>query len=93
LIAAAALPVARAARLRPEVAGDGGDVFDDLGVERLRMDPWRFARLVAVAAGAAVSLAGVAQDDPVDGFFRGACEGLACLGGFAALGKFLGLRR
>lgn len=90
LLIAAAVPTIRATRLRPEIAGPAGDVFDDLG---FRLEPWRFAGLVAVGVGLAVWLAGIAQGDPIDGLLRGVLEGLACLGGFAVLGRYLGLRR
>ena len=93
LLAGAAVPLLAAARVRPQLAGPAGDVFDDLGVERLRTDPWRFARRVALGVGAAVWLAGIAQGDPIDGLLRGVFEGVACLAGFAALGRYLGLRR
>jgi hypothetical protein len=93
LLALAAVPTTGATRLRPRVAGKAGDVFDDLGLERYRDDPWRFARHVAVGVGAAVWLAGIVQGDPIDGAIRGCAEALACLGGFAVLGRFLGLRR
>lgn len=93
LIVGAAVPLFAAARFRPQLAGAAGDVFDDLGLERLRTDPWRFACLVALAAGAAVWLAGIVQGDPIDGLLRGAFEAAACLAGFAALGRYLGLRR
>jgi hypothetical protein len=87
------VPMARAVRLRPLIAGQAGDVFDDLGVDRLRTDPWRFARRVALGVGLAVWLAGIAQADPLDGLLRGVFEGFACLAGFAVLGSYLGLRR
>jgi hypothetical protein len=90
LLLVAAVPTTRAARLRPEVAGAAGDVFDDLG---FRLEPWRFAWLVALGVGLAVWLAGISQGDPIDGLLRGVLEGLACLGGFAVLGRYLGLRR
>jgi HAAS domain-containing protein len=91
LLAAASVPALRAARLRPQVAGPAGDVFDDLGFEG--GDPWRLARWVALAVGGAVWLAGVVQGDPVDGLVRGTLEAAACFAGFAALGRYLGLRR
>jgi len=93
LLVAAAVPAARAARLRPRIAGGAGDVFDDLGVQRLRGAPWRFACGVALGVGLAVWLAGIVQADPIGGLIRGVLEGLACLGGFAVLGRYLGLRR
>jgi hypothetical protein len=93
LLCASFVPTLRAAQLRPQVAGDAGDVFDDFGIERLRREPWRFAQLVALAVGVAVWAAGIAHGDPFDGLLRGVLEGLACFGGFAALGRYLGLRR
>ena len=87
----ASVPAARAARFKPELAGSAGDVFDDLGVAS--GDPWRLACWVAAAVGAAVWLAGIVQGDPLDGFVRGILEAAACLAGFAALGRYLGLRR
>jgi hypothetical protein len=35
---------------------------------------------------------GAALDDPIDGAMRGAADALACLTGFAVLGRYLGLR-
>ena len=94
LLVLAAVPTTGAARLRPRVAGEAGDVFDDLGrLGRYRRDPWRFARRVALGVGLAVWLAGIVQGDPIDGAIQGLAEALACLGGFAAFGRFLGLRR
>ena len=93
LIGLAAIPTLGAARLRPKVTGEAGDVFDDLGLTGYRRDPWRFARRVALGVGLAVWIAGIAQSDPIDGAVRGVAEALACLGGFAAFGRFLGLRR
>jgi hypothetical protein len=93
LLALAALPALTATRVRPQVAGEAGDVFADVGLARFGGDPWRFARVVAVSVGSLVWLAGLVQGDPIDGFIRGVFEGLACLGGFAVLGRYLGLRR
>jgi hypothetical protein len=93
LLVLAALPTVAASRVRPKVAGEAGDVFADVGLARFGSDPWRFARFVAVGVGSLVWLAGIAQGDPIDGFIRGVFEGLACLGGFAVLGRYLGLRR
>ena len=87
----AAVPSTGAVLLRPRVAGDAGDVFDDLGFGRT--DPWRFARRVAFAAGIAVWVAGIVQGDPLDGALRGLMEAAVCLGGFAVFGRFLALRR
>ena len=93
VLAAATVPLLAAVRVRPQLAGSAGDVFDDFGLERLRTDPWRFACRVALAAGAAVWLGGILQGDPIDGLLRGVFESAACLAGFAALGRYLGLRR
>jgi len=87
----AALPTAAAARLRPRVDGAPGDVFDDLGFGRT--DPWRFARRVAFGLGLVVFLTAAVQGDPFDGALNGTAEALACLAGFAAFGRYLGLRR
>jgi hypothetical protein len=92
LLLLAAAPLLAASRLRPQVRGDAGDVFADVGL-RFGHDPWRFARLVAIAAGLLVWLAAAAQGDPLDGLIQGVFEGLACFAGFAALGRYLGLRR
>ncbi len=91
LLLGASVPAARAARFKPELAGSAGDVFDDLGLAS--GDPWRLACSVAAAVGAAVWLAGIVQGDPLDGLVRGIFEAAACLAGFAALGRYLGLRR
>jgi hypothetical protein len=91
LLVGASVPAVRAARFKPELAGSAGDVFDDLGLAG--GDPWRLARWIALAVGAAVWLAGIVQGDPLDGLVRGIFEAAACLAGFAALGRYLGLRR
>src|SRR5262245_28048467 len=90
LIVVAAVPAAGASRFRPQVAGEAGDLFDDLGFGRT--DPWRFARRVALALGLVVWLAATVQGDPLDGLIQGTAEALACLGGFAVFGRYLGLR-
>jgi hypothetical protein len=92
LLALAAAPALAATRLRPQVGGQPGDVFADVGAS-FGDDPWRFARLVSIAAGLVVWLAAAAQGDPFDGLIQGVFEGLACFGAFAVLGKYLGLRR
>jgi hypothetical protein len=81
-------------RLRPAAEGDAGDFVDDLGPFALpswRGHPWRPAVLIAAGVGVAVALAGVAGSDPYDGILRGMLNAGACLVGFAALGRFLGL--
>lgn len=95
-VAAASATTLRAARLRTQAAGAAGDLFDDLGPlvpARYRGRPWALAGAVAAAAGALVLVAGIVQADPFDGALRAGAEALACLGGFWALGKPLGLRR
>ena len=84
-----------AARLRPLARGSAGDLFDDLdGVvpARLQGRPWALACFVAGAVGLAVALSGALQADGIDGALRGLAEALACLIGFALLGRYLGLR-
>jgi hypothetical protein len=93
LLLLALAPILAASRLEARVAGEAGDVFDDLGLAALRDDPWRFALLVAAAAAALVWFAAAVQGDPIDGALQGSAEGAACLAGFAALGRYLGLRR
>ena len=85
LIVIAALPTAVATRLRPHVAGDPGDLFDDLGFART--GPWRFAGSVALGMGLVVFLAAAVQGDPFDGAINGTAEALACLAGFAAFSR------
>lgn len=83
-----------AARLRPAASGSAGDIFDDLGEwvpAPLGGHPWRLAVVVAAAVAVAIALAGVAGDDAFDGLARGLADGLACLAGFATLGRYLGL--
>jgi hypothetical protein len=93
LLALALVPTVRAAHMRPEIAGDAGDVFDDIGLVRYRAEPWRFARRVAVAVGLVVWLAAAVQGDPLDGLLNGIAEGIACLGAYAVLGRYIALRR
>lgn len=89
-VAVSAAALARAARLRPATAGSAvGDLATDLGRTE---SPWRLALLIAGAVALCIAAAGVVQDDPFDGLLRAVLDGLACLGGFAVLGRFLGLR-
>ena len=91
----AARSVRAATRLRPSSPGTAGDLLSDLGrfaPRRLTCDPWRLALLVAVALAATVALAGIVASDPYDGIIRGVLEAVACLAGFALLGRYLGLR-
>jgi len=83
-----------ASRVRPIAPGDAGDLFDDLGPvvpAWLRGRPWWVAMVIAAGVALAIALAGVAGDDPYDGIARGMVDGLVCLGGFATLGRYLGL--
>ena len=58
----------------------------------LRGRPWRFAIVVAAALGAVLVIAGIQASDGYDGALRGLLEASACLGGFALLGRYLGIR-
>jgi hypothetical protein len=84
-----------AARVRPVAGGQSGDLFDDLGPlvpKPLRGRPWTLAVLVAIGVAIAIAAAGVLQSDPYDGMLRGIADALACLTGFALLGRYLGLQ-
>jgi hypothetical protein len=84
-----------AARTLPAAEGSAGDLFDDLGAVvpgRLRGRPWWFAVTVAAGVALAITVAGFAGSDGYDGALRGLLDALACLGGFALLGRYLGLR-
>ena len=94
-IAADALALRRTGALRPQAAGDAGDVFDDLEPVfdrlplRLRGRPWRFCLLFAAAvAGVALLGGGVLNEGPRNAV----AEFVAVCAGFAALGRYLGLR-
>ena len=83
-------------RLRPVACGRAGDIFDDLGglvPSALRGHSWRLAAAIAATLALIITLAGVALSDAIDGALRGSADGLACLAGFALLGRCLGLRR
>lgn len=92
----AALPAAWAAhRLPPRLEGAAGDLGDDLGgllPAQLDAGGWGFALLVACAIALVIALAGLVQNDPYDGMLRGLADGAACLAGYVALGRYLGLR-
>jgi hypothetical protein len=93
----AAVPaLLHARRMTPQVDGPSGDLSDDLRrllPARLQAGSWRFALLVTGVVVLAITLAGVAQDDPFDGLLRGLVDGAACLAGYAMLGSYLGLSR
>jgi hypothetical protein len=99
MLVAAAPAVVRAARLRPHTAGPAGDLLADLGPLQpvaARIASGSVNRLAfIIAAGLAIvtALAGVAANDPYDGVLRGLLEGGAFLGGYAVLGRYLGIRR
>jgi hypothetical protein len=89
-VAVSALALARAARLRPVASGPAaGDLATDLGRTE---SPWRLALLIAGGVALCIAAAGIVQDDPFDGLLRAVLDALLCLGGFAVLGGFLGLR-
>lgn len=84
-----------AVRIRPTAGGPRGDVFDDLGrfvPTLLQGRSWLLALLVAGAVVVLVTVAGASANDPFDGAARGVADGIACLGCFALLGRYLGLR-
>ncbi len=96
LLSAAAVPSLRTAQIRPTLAGESGDIFDDLGPlvpSGLRRRPWLFAAGVAVVAATATLIDGLVGADGYDGAIRAVFEAAACLTGFAVLGRYLGLRR
>jgi hypothetical protein len=93
-IAAGALALRRTAALRPQTAGDAGDVFDDLApvLDRLPVElrgrPWRFCLLFAAGVGVLALLGGGLNEGPRNAV----AEFVAVCAGFAALGRYLGLR-
>lgn len=94
-IASAAPAVSAALRLRPKLEGQAGDLIDDLDAVvplKLAVSPWQLAVLLALAIAVLLTGAGIVQSDPYDGAARGIADGLACLAGFALLGRYLGLR-
>jgi hypothetical protein len=95
VLAVAAMAVGRTSRLRPQTTGSAGDVFDDVApiVDRLpfplRGHPWRFCLLVAATVAGAALLAGGVDEGPRNAV----AELVAVCAGFAALGRYLGLRQ
>jgi hypothetical protein len=83
-VAATLVPLAR---LRPATPGTAGNVFDDLPV-RLPRRPWLLCLGLAAVAGA-VTFAGGGLDE---GPRNAVVETVLVLGGFAILGRSLGLR-
>jgi hypothetical protein len=95
LLLMTSVPLVATSRIRVQAAGPAGDVFSDLGPvvpAPLRGHPWAFAAVCALAVAAVVFIPGVAADDGFDAGLRGAAEAIACLLGFALLGRFLSLR-
>lgn len=94
-IAAGAVALRRTGALRPQAAGDAGDVFDDLApvLDRLPLElrgrPWRFCLLFAAAVAALALLGGGILNE---GPRNAVAEFAAVCAGFAALGRYLGLR-
>jgi hypothetical protein len=91
--AAMAPSVISSFQLRPDRGGGGGDLISDLGdwVPR-SLTPTRCALLLALVIVVLAGVGGVFTDDPYDGIARGLADAMACLAGFAVLGRYLGLR-
>jgi hypothetical protein len=93
MLASVAPSVLRSARLRPVSSGEPADLTADLGpLLPAQMTPTRCALLLAAAIVILLGLQGLVADDPYDGIARGLLDGVACLAGFAVLGRYLGLR-
>ncbi len=95
LLLAVAVPAVASTRIRVRTAGGAGDLFADIGPAvpaPIRGHPWVFAAAVALGLALIVFAPGAAADDAYDAALRATAEALACLVGFAVLGRFLGLR-
>jgi hypothetical protein len=95
-LAIATRPLLRAHSLMPTLEGSAGDLGEDLrGLLPPLLDAgsWSFALLFACGLAIAVALAGVGQDDPLDGLLRGLADGAVFLLCYAVLGRYLGLRQ
>ncbi len=81
-------------RLKLSHPGDPGDLLTDLGTQTAEagLTPTRVAFLLSAVILIALTAVGVRADDPYDGVLRGVADALACLTGFALLGRYLGLR-
>lgn len=77
--------VVRASGTQALTGGPAEDVFDDLGLQRVRPHPWFFALVVSSGAGAAAFA--------VDGVALATLQFAAVLVCFAALGRPLALRK
>ncbi len=92
-LASVAPSVVSSARLRPASSGEPADLTTDLGSWLpAQLTPTRCALLLATAILTLLALQGLVVDDPYDGIARGLLDGVACLVGFAVLGRYLGLR-
>lgn len=87
-LAFAAVACRRAISVRSSVAGEAGDMFDDLPL-RLPRRPWLVC--FALTGALAVVFLGAAGGD--EGLRNAVAESLLVIGSFAALGRRLGLRR
>jgi hypothetical protein len=87
-LALAAHAASGAARIRSRAAGGAGDVFDDLPLPLPRR-PWALCIGTALVVGLGALLAGGSDEGPRNAVV----EALAVVGGFAVLGRRLGLRR
>lgn len=95
-LAIATRPLYRAHSLMPTLEGSAGDLSEDLrGLLPPHLDAgsWSFALLFACGLAIAIALAGVGQDDPIDGLLRGLADGAVFVLCYAALGHYLGLRQ
>lgn len=97
LVTAQATTTIGVARLRMASVGPG-DVFDDLGpigphIPFVRRSPWRLCLVVGLAVALAALAGGIVGGQPDEGVRNAVGEVLAVFGGFALLGRYLGLRR
>jgi hypothetical protein len=80
-----------------QTTNDYSGGITEIGSELDLGEYWRSIRkhlwLIAGITLLVTTLAGIVQQDPFDGVLRGVVEAAAGLGGFALLGRFLGLRR
>jgi hypothetical protein len=83
--------VLAAARLKPQRDGDRADLVGDLGLRDPRVTPLRVVLAFSAVIVVALTLIGAHSGDAHDGLIRGLLDAVACLGGFAVLGRFLGL--
>jgi MFS family permease len=80
-------------RTRPDIAGQPGDLIDDLGpLAPAGLTATRCALLLALTIVVVATVAGILTADPYDGALRGITDAIACMAGFIVLGRYLGLR-